>query len=306
MRNRTVVTIGFFDGVHIGHRKLIKRLIDESKKSSCSSIVMTFDRPTQNVCGLLTPLDEKLKLLENFEITQVDVLKFDQRFADISPEDFFYKILIKKYNISKIIVGYDFVFGRDRTGNIKLLNEFCQRTNTQLTVVKPQIVSIGQRKTVVSSSFIRNSILGGRIKLANELLAANYSIEGKIVKGNRIGRLLGFPTVNLKIDKNKLLPKGVFAGYVIIQEIPYSALLYIGTRPTLSDSDSISCEIHIVGFRGRIEGLRLKFYFLDKVRNEIKFDNIQQLRNQINGDASNILISTGGKNKNATQSKICF
>ena len=277
-----VLTIGFFDGVHIGHRKLINSVIEKAKTlPDCKSIVLTFERVLRSGCGLLTSLEEKIVILKETDIDQIEVIKFDEKFSSITPEDFFYNIIMKKYNTKTMIVGYDFVFGKDRKGSTAILGEMCEKNNMELIVLEPVLY----KDTIVSSSYIRKCLMEGRIELVNILLGRDYSIEGEVVKGKGLGKGLGFPTANLKVKgEGKLLPEGVYGGFVSVDNSSYRALINIGSCPTLSAGNVIQPEIHILDFDKEISNKTLKFCFKRKLRDEKKFINIEELKNQIKKD----------------------
>ncbi|MBU0952495.1 MAG: bifunctional riboflavin kinase/FAD synthetase [Elusimicrobia bacterium] len=288
---KSVITIGFFDGVHLGHRKLIATAIDEARRSGFKAVLLTFDRHTKKNM-LLTPINEKLKLLKLFKLDEIDVVEFTQKFADMSAESFVEKYLVKKHNMGKLITGYDFKFGKDRQGDKPLLGKLAKKYGYNLISVGP--VAVTDRKTgkkiIVSSSYIRECISRGNIKFANELLCGHYSTDGKIVKGGGIGAKLGFPTANIETQNNKLLPMGVFAGYVLIDGKPHAAAANIGYNPTVTDKHEIRFEVHVINFKASFKpGDILRFYFTDKLRDEKKFKDLEELKKQIKKDIKKLL-----------------
>ncbi len=281
MKKKSILTIGFFDGIHIGHRKLIEEVIFESKEKNLKSVLLTFDSPPQTVPGLLTTLGEKLEILSNFSLDEIEVIKFDKDFANTLPEDFFNNILINRFNVHKIIVGYDFAFGKDRSGNISLLKYLCRNNKVEVKIIKPVKIS----NKIVSSSVIREFLIEGNIEKVNEMLGRFHSLEGKITTGRRLGTKIGFPTANLKIAKDKLLPGGIFSGFVWLDKLLYKAVANIGFCPTIySKKTKLKTEVHLIDFSGNIYGKNIKFFFLKKIRNEKKFKNINELKNQIERD----------------------
>jgi len=281
MKKKSVLTIGFFDGVHIGHKKLIEKVITEGKNKNLETVLLTFDRPPQPVSGLLSIFEERLELLKNFSLDKIEIIHFDKNFSKISPENFFYDILIKKFNIGKMVVGYDFAFGKNRSGNISLLMSLCIKNKVELDVLEP--IKIDNK--IVSSSFIRESLIKGEIEKANKMLGRFYSLEGNIIKGRGLGRKIGFPTANVEVDKNKLLPIGIFSGFAFLENSLCKAVTYIGFNPTINkDKKILAIEIYLIDFSGNIYGKNIKFFFLKKIRDEKKFKNINDLKNQIERD----------------------
>ncbi|MFN3966927.1 MAG: bifunctional riboflavin kinase/FAD synthetase [Endomicrobiia bacterium] len=281
MKKKSVLTIGFFDGVHIGHKKLIEKVVNEGEKKNLRKILLTFDRPPQKVTGLLTPLKEKLYILNDFSLDDIQVIRFDKKFANTLPEDFFYNILIKRFNVHKIIVGYDFVFGKNRSGNIRMLTSLCKKNNVELSVVEP----VKLNNKIVSSSYIRELLLKGKIEKANEMLGKFYSLEGEIIKGRGLGSKIGFPTANLKVDKDKLLPQGIFLGFSLLGDSLYKSVANIGFCPTIYNrKKTLKTEVHIIDFSENIYGESVKFFFLKKICDEKKFKNINDLKNHIERD----------------------
>ena len=281
MKKKSVVTVGFFDGVHIGHKRLIEKVITEGKNKNLETVLLTFDRPPQPVSGLLSIFEERLELLKNFSLDKIEIIHFDKNFSKISPENFFYDILIKKFNIGKMVVGYDFAFGKNRSGNISLLMSLCRKNKVELDVVEPIKVD----NKIVSSSFIRELLIEGEIKKANKMLGRFYSLEGNIIKGKGIGTKIGFPTANVEVDKNKLLPIGIFSGFVLLENSVYKAVAYIGFNPTfIRDKKGLTTEVYLIDFSKNIYGKNIKFFFLKKIRDEKKFKDMSQLKNQIERD----------------------
>ncbi|MDI6641075.1 MAG: bifunctional riboflavin kinase/FAD synthetase [Elusimicrobiota bacterium] len=291
---RSVLTIGFFDGVHRGHKKLIEEVIKLAKKLHCLSGVLTFEKVNQPVNSLLTLIHERVKIIKEFKLDFVDVLKFDKKFATQTPQEFFYTVLIRKYNIAGIVTGLDFRFGRNRSGNVKLLRELCMENKIKLIVVDTVTVTPHKQAclvsvnipqiTPISSSLIRNLVIDGKIQTANELLGRRYFIDGEVVKGKGIGTSIGYPTLNLKVDRKKILPEGVFSGFAILGDIPRKAIANLGYRPTVNAERKFHTEVHILDFILQKKIKYIRFEFLDKIRSERKFKSVSELKHQIEQD----------------------
>ncbi len=284
--SKTVVSVGTFDGVHLAHNKLIRKMLSISKLYNYDTIIFTFDEPPKNFyapkkLNILTLPDEKVSFLENNGIKYVFVQKFNAKFAGQSPEDFISNYLIKKLSMKHLIIGDDHKFGKDRSSNQSDMLELSQKYNFEIH----QIPSIFVEKTRVSSTNIRNYLNNGEIQKANQLLGYQYNIEGTIVKGNQIGRKMGFPTANLKVDARKLIPqKGVYATIAEIDGKKYNSICNIGFRPSINFSEEITIEVHIIDFNSYIYNQNLRLYFSKKIRDEQKFSGIEALKNQIDKD----------------------
>ncbi len=281
-----VLTIGNFDGVHKGHLALFSKVQEIASDINGNSIVMTFDPHPIKVLSngngppLITPIQQKLRLIKQAGIDIILCLPFTKEFATISAEDFVSHILVKKIGVKYIIVGYDYTFGRNRYGNIDFLKKMGNRFGFNVIVVGP--VSING--IIVSSTRIRNLVQEGNLEQAKILLGRNYQVCGTVVKGkNRGARLLGFPTANLKLI-DELTPKiGVYAVKVIIDNNVYNGVANIGHNPTFGNG-AFSVETHIIGFNGDLLGKEIRVEFIKRLRDEKKFDNPEDLAKQISRD----------------------
>ncbi len=278
----TVVTIGTFDGVHKGHQTILNTLVKTAKKENLKSIVISFEKPVKQVAGVLTTTKEKLNLLSSFAIDEILLFPVNKKIISITAEKFFENILIKKLNAAHLVVGYDCTFGKDRKGNIAWLKKNAKKYGVALTVVKP--VKINNR--IISSSLIREKLEKNNIAVVNKMLLRVFSFEGTHITGNRIGRTLGFPTINIKVDENKLLPRGVFSCSVIDKNLnTYKGVLNIGTRPSVKlKKHNLSVEIHILNFSGTWRSKQVKVYINKFIRPEQKFKNIEELKKAIADD----------------------
>ncbi|MCR4662955.1 MAG: bifunctional riboflavin kinase/FAD synthetase [Endomicrobiaceae bacterium] len=279
---QSVITIGTFDGIHKGHQVILNKVVEISKKDNLKSIVLSFENPVKQVSGLITTTKEKLDVLSSFGIDEILLLPVNKKILSITADKFFEEILVKKLNVSCIVVGYDCTFGKNRQGNIKWLKQKVKNTNIKLVVVNPVKV----KNKIVSSSEIRNFIIKNKIKDTNIMLNRIFSFTGKHVTGNKIGRTLGFPTINIKVDQTKLLPKGVFTCIVSDKKNNlFCGVLNIGIRPTVDlKNHNLSVEIHLLDFSNTWKEKYPTVYIYDFVRKEQKFKNIELLKKSIQKD----------------------
>ncbi|MBO7432056.1 MAG: bifunctional riboflavin kinase/FAD synthetase [Elusimicrobia bacterium] len=279
---KSVITIGTFDGVHKGHQAILNKVVEISKKENLKSIVLSFENPVKQVSGLITTTKEKLDILSYFGTDEILLLPVNKQILSLTADKFFEDILVRKLNVSYIVVGYDCTFGKDRQGNIKWLKQKIKNTNIKLTVINPVKV----KNKIVSSSKVRDLITKGNIKDTNKMLNRLFSFTGKHVAGNKIGRTLGFPTINIKVDDTKLLPKGVFACMVSDKKNNmYCGVLNIGIRPTVDLKEhKLSVEIHLLNFSGVWKEKNPVIYIYDFIRKEKKFKNIELLKQAIKKD----------------------
>jgi len=283
------LTIGSYDGVHRGHLEIIKNLLEISTKLKLKSAIIFFNIPPRfflsgNIYGnLLTTVEERLEILKTTGIEDIFSIEFNKDIANISADVFLKEILIKKYKAKGIIVGRDFAFGYMREGNVNYLQKKCMEEKIDFKVI--DFVKYQEHK--ISSSLIRNFLHKGEIEKANYCLSREYFITGKVIRGAGLGRKIGFPTANLEINPLKLLPHGVFAVDVLYAKKYYKAVANIGYRPTIDNlSSNLITEVHILDFNKNIYGENIRIFFNRKIRNEIKFSNIQELVSRIKEDIS--------------------
>jgi riboflavin kinase/FMN adenylyltransferase len=285
-----VVTLGIFDGVHRGHRALLDYLVTRARESQAESVVITFSPHPRlvldkNTSGLffLTTIDEKKLLLKNAGIDHLVLIEFTREFSNISACDFIKDILVGKIGTKHLIIGYDHHFGRKGEGDFNTIKECAKNLDFSVEQVQGFQTADG----VISSSAIREALLTGHMDEANKWLGYSYSLTGTVIEGRRIGRDIGFPTANIKpVSDHKLIPNnGVYAVEVYLENIKYPGMMSIGTNPTVNnDPDFRSIEVHILGFEGNIYGHRITVDFIKKLRDEKKFENLQQLIDQMNSD----------------------
>ncbi|MDD2475913.1 MAG: bifunctional riboflavin kinase/FAD synthetase [Dysgonamonadaceae bacterium] len=283
-----VATLGFFDGVHLGHRHLIKQVVSEAKRIGQESAVITFPIHPRKVLDkdyqppLLCGLDEKVTQLATTEIDNCIMLDFTRDISQLSAKDFIQQILKDKIGIKTLFVGYDHRFGKNREEEFE---DYCKYgAEVGINMIKATAFQFG--KETVSSSQIRYLLAQGDISLANTFLSYNYTITGKIVEGYQVGRRIGFPTANIKIwERYKVIPTdGVYAVRVHIENSIHEGMLYIGNRPTLHDDYQTSVEVNIFDFDEDLYNKTLTVEFVSFVRPDIKFNGVEPLIAQINKD----------------------
>ncbi|MDF1550400.1 MAG: bifunctional riboflavin kinase/FAD synthetase [Bacteroidales bacterium] len=284
------VTVGTFDGVHLGHQHIFNKLKDIAKKHHGESVVITFWPHPRMVLNhsddqvlMINTIDEKIELIEKQGIDHFIILPFTTEFSKLSSRDFIDTYLHKILNINGLIVGYDHRFGKDRLGNFDVLKECAKKYN--FIIEKINAFDINGEK--ISSTIIRNQLLNGEVEHANKYLSRNFALSGKVTNGYRIGRNLGFPTANVQPESPyKLIPRdGVYAVQVIVENKIYSGMLNIGLRPTFNENNNDkSIEVHIIGFDGDLYGDNIKIVFHKRIRNEMKFNSIEELVAQLKND----------------------
>lgn len=282
-----VVTLGTYDGVHIGHRSILTQLINKAKETGMDSMLITFDPHPRQALGLgeislLTTLDEKIELLATTGLDYLLVLPFTIEFSNQGAEDFISKVLIDQLNISEIILGYDHKFGHNREGDVHLLAEVLTKTGRFVTEIPAQDVD----EIIVSSTKIRNALLQGNIDSANRLLGYKYQVNGKVVNGKQLGRTIGYPTANIEpLNGSKLIPgNGVYAVTTCIDGITYQGMMNVGIRPTVSDTNERVIEVHLFDFNSDIYGNAVTISLCHRLRGEQTFTGIEALTAQLKKD----------------------
>lgn len=287
----SVVTIGTFDGVHIGHQKIIKRIVEIAKKKDLQALVLTFfPHPrmvvqSDSTIKLINTIDEKAKQLESMGVNHLVIKKFTKSFSRLSALEYVRDVLVNKLKVKHIIVGYDHHFGRNRTANIEDLKEYGDFYGFKVTEIMPQEVD----DVAVSSTKIRNALFKGDVKTANKFLGYNFSLTGKVEKGRGIGSTIDFPTANIIIEESyKLIPhSGVYLVKAIIKGVNVFGMMNIGNNPTVSDDIKTNIEVHFFDFSNDIYGEVIKVELLDYLRNEIKFPSVLALKEQLKKDEIN-------------------
>ena len=283
----TIVTIGTFDGVHLGHRKILEQITQSAYDLNCESLVLTFFPHPRMVLQegtemkQLNTLDEKIELLSNLRIDNLVVHPFDKEFSRLTAEEFVKEVLVGIFKVEKIIIGHDHRFGRNRTANIDDLISFGETYGFEVE----QILAEEINEVSISSTKIRNALLQGSIELATTYLGYNYSLSGIIYKGKQLGRTIGYPTANIKIKEDyKLIPlNGVYIAKSILNEITVFGMMNIGTRPTV-DGTTQTIEVNFFDFNQDLYGQKITVSLLHRMRSEQKFESVDALKNQLGKD----------------------
>jgi riboflavin kinase/FMN adenylyltransferase len=288
--SNSVVTIGTFDGVHVGHKKIIKRLVQIAEKENLQAIVLTFFPHPRMVVQkdttikMLNTIDEKNNLMETEGVDHLVVKKFTKEFSRLSAQDYVRDILVDTLHVKHIIIGYDHHFGRNRTANINDLKAFGELYGFKVTEISAQEID----EVTVSSTKIRKALLDGDIKTANTFLGYNFMLTGIVIKGKGLGKQLKFPTANISIKESyKLIPKnGVYVVKAKIEDAVVFGMMNIGTNPTV-DGKVQSIEVHFFDFSTDIYGLQLEVEILERLRDEQKFGSLDDLKDQLAKDLIN-------------------
>ena len=284
----TVFTQGTFDGVHLGHQKILLQVKQATQAIGGESVLLTFWPhprlllfPEDNDLKLLQTLDEKLQVIEQCGIDNVVVVPFTKSFSNILPEEYIHQFLVNELNIQVAIIGYDHRFGRNREGDIHLLKANAEKFHYQVQ----EIAAEDLNNITISSTKIRNALVEGDVKTANQYLGRPYNFHGRVVHGKKLGRTLGYPTANLEIENpNKLVPaKGVYAVKVLVNNSEYGGMLNIGDNPTVAGK-TFSIEVNIFDFNEDIYGKIVEIQLIDWMRNELKFENLDVLVQNLHAD----------------------
>ena len=283
-----VVTSGTFDGVHLGHQKIIQRIREIARSIEGETVLITFWPhprlvlyPNEHNLRLLSTFEEKANLLRQFGIDHLVTIPFTQEFSQLSSEEFIQKVLIEKIQTKVLVIGYDHRFGKNREGSFEYLQKNSKSLGFELEEISRQDVDeIG-----VSSTKIRKALESGDIKTATSYLGRPYELNGLVVKGQQIGRSIGFPTANIHIPNSyKLIPRdGVYAVEARVDGLPYKAMLNIGNRPTV-DGTSKTVEAHLFDFQGDLYNKQITVFFREFIREERKFNSLEELKEQLSKD----------------------
>jgi riboflavin kinase/FMN adenylyltransferase len=287
LTKKTIITIGTFDGVHIGHRKILEKIIHNAKELDCESLVLTFFPHPRMVLQenssvkLLHTMEEKRTLLQKIGIENLIIHPFNKEFSQLTAEEFVKEILIDQLQIQKIIIGHDHRFGRNRTADINDLISFGEKYGFEVEQISAQEID----EIAVSSTKIRNALINGTISLANEYLGYNYFFSGTVVQGQQLGRTIGFPTANIHIKEDyKLIPKnGVYIIKSYLNEVLIYGIMNIGNRPTVNGLNQ-TIEVHFIDFDKDLYGQEVTIEVVEFIREEHKFDSLESLKNQIQKD----------------------
>ena len=283
-----IATIGYFDGIHLGHKKILKELVGQAQKRNGKSILITFWPHPRNILNpntsveLLLSNDDKHLFLKNIGIDYLYVIEFTKEFSRISAHSFVENYVVKKLNISKLIIGYNHSFGHKREGNFMFLQKNNKKYNFDIQEVKKKEID---NKLKISSSSIRDEVRIGKVDIANKMLGYKYYIIGEVIKGDGIGKKIKYPTANiLPVNNSKLIPgNGVYVCEVNFDNKNLQGMLNIGNRPTV-DGKERRIELHIFDFNTNIYGKNVKISLIKKIRDEIKFNNLDELKDQLQKD----------------------
>ena len=289
---KTVLTLGTFDGVHIGHNAILDKICKASEKENLESVILTFfPHPRLIVSNnydikLLNTMNEKAGLLEKVGIQNFIVHPFDKTFSELSPREFVTQVLIEKLNIQKIIIGHDHKFGKDRAADFNDLINFGKEFGFEVEEISAQQIN----EVSVSSTRIRNSLLEGNVSLAKDYLGYPYVLTGNVVKGNQLGRTINFPTANIEIpEEYKLIPKnGVYIVTVNVSNQTVFGMMNIGVKPTLGEN-KLSIEVHLLDFDKDIYNQKIQVHILERLRDEQKFESFEALKLQLEVDKQNTI-----------------
>lgn len=284
----TVLTMGTFDGIHLGHQEILKRMFEISRINNSRNFLITFHPHPKKIISpgeeikILSTSDEKISMLNKMGLENLFIINFTKEFSQQPPIEFFKKYIINGIGIKAIVIGYDHRFGKSREGTHQTLKALAEEFGFEIHVVNE--FKLGEH--TVNSTQVRKAIGIGKIENANLFLGREYSFSGIVVQGDKRGKILGFPTANILIDDNdKLLPDlGIYAAYVQINEEEYHALLSIGRRPTFYDNGDVITEAYIYNFNKNIYGEKITVKLLARIRSEEKFSSAEELVHQMNRD----------------------
>ncbi len=282
------LALGFFDGVHLAHQTLIKKTVELAKKNNVKSVLLTFLKSPSSIILNKTPLyitstEKKLELIEDLGIDETYLLDFN-RYKTMRADNYLREVILKYFYPKYVITGFNHTFGLNKEGDSKLLS--VMKSVFEYVEIPPVTVS----NILVSSTNIKNMIKEGEFILANKMLNRNFSIKGKVINGNKIARTLGYKTANIIWNSEIQKPQyGVYAGLAIYKGVSYQALINFGIRPSVDKDLCETLEVHLIGFSGELYGDELEVEFCSKIRNEIKFDSINDLKEQIDKDYKKLI-----------------
>jgi riboflavin kinase / FMN adenylyltransferase len=285
----TIVTIGTFDGVHLGHQKILRRLKEIKGATGFKTVVLTFEPhprkvlfPEQKDLKLITLVDEKLALLDKYGVDVAVVYPFSVQFSQSDPDFYIHEILLKQLQVKHLVIGYDHKFGKNRAGDIHTLKQFAPKAGFIIEEISAKDID----SIAISSSKIRKALEDGNIDLATEFLGHPFSLEGTVVKGKQLGRTLGYPTANIRLEsEDKLIPKiGVYFVEVNVDGLTRYGMMSIGLNPTTDHDNTVKLEVHLFDFSADIYGKTIRLNFLKRLRDEKKFANLTELKNGLDQD----------------------
>lgn len=284
----SVVTLGKFDGVHIGHQKLIAKVLEKAEEYNCQSVVLTFDRMPLKICPAsqqyyITVNSEKREIVEDLGVDVMIEYPFSEKFMNMDAEEFISEILVKQLHTKCIVAGPDCSFGKDKAGNAQMLIDLSEKYGYETIVLEKEKYEDRE----ISSTFVREELKIGHMETVNMLLGRPYSVKGVIVRGNQIGRTIEIPTVNIYPPESKILPpNGVYASETIVKGIKYLGITNIGTKPTITDKKQISVETFLFDFNEDVYGETIEVFLKHFQRPEMKFDSVESLSKQMKQDVA--------------------
>ena len=293
---QTAVCIGNFDGLHLGHQNLLEELNKQAKKNNLQSLAITFEpQPfeffNKKIDSRLTNFQEKYSLFKKTKVDYLLVVHFNKKIANIKADYFLSKILLKKLKMKTLVVGDDFVFGKNKEANFN----FLQKKSQELKFNIFKMSSFFLKNKRISSSLIRNEIYKNNLRTAKKFLGYNFFIQQRVIHGKKIGKKLGFPTANLAIKKTKLKLNGVFLAQVFANKKKYNALANLGIKPTFNKNKYL-VEVHLLNFNENLYGKKIKVELIKKIRDEKKFDDKEQLKKQLHQDKKAAIFYFNHKN----------
>lgn len=290
IEDETIICLGSFDGIHMGHKTLIKDVINDSKEEGLKSSIFTFSNHPASIISdknepkLLINNNQKIKMLKKLGIDYLIMIPFSIDFMKIQPEEFVKNILVDNLKVKRIVVGFNYRFGFKSKGDATLLKKLGQKYDFKVDIISP----IKYNNDIISSTAIRNLISEGNIGKANKYLDRYFSIEGKVIHGKKRGRGMGFPTANIKLNNNYVLPKkGVYKTQTIYNSYNYNSVTSVGINPTFKTKSDISIETYILNFDKNIYNENIKINFIKHLRDEIKFKSKYELIEQLKLDVEN-------------------
>ena len=280
-----IVTVGTFDGVHFGHQKIIQRLQKIAKKNNGESVLLTFDPHPRKILlkdrglNLIHTIKEKINILENLGLDHLVIYPFTLEFSKFSAKRYIDELLIQKLGTHTLVIGYDHHFGNDREGNIDLLKKYEKSNPFYLEEIKAHEIE----EIKISSTKVRSAIEKGNIHLVNDYCGHFYEFSGEVVRGNGIGKTIGTPTANIKLNSNeKIIPlDGVYAVVCQIKDANYKGIMNIGFKPTVDEGQKRTVEIHLFDYEKDIYGQELRTKVIERIREEVKFNSLKDLKSQI-------------------------
>lgn len=288
-----VVTIGTFDGVHYGHQKIVNRLCELARTTGGESVILTFfphprlilDPENQNL-KMINTIKQKAEMLEKMGVDHLIITPFTRDFSNLSPQEYIEDVLINTIGMKQIIVGYDHRFGKDRMGGMAELEAYADKHGFQIELIGEQDIN----DVAVSSTKIRQALLEGDVAVAATYLGYHFSIEGRVIKGDKIGRTIGFPTANIFLEESyKIIPSdGIYAVTITMDEGMYQGMAYIGQRPTINGMTR-NIEVNIFDFNKEIYGQTIEMTFLEFLRHDVKFTGLEALKEQLHQDKKDTL-----------------